>query len=31
MTEAYIEGFAKTAEEYGVDPQELMKQAQLLA
>ena len=31
MTEAYMEGFAKMAEECGVDPQELMKQAQLLA
>ena len=27
MTDAYIEGFAKTAEESGVDPQELMKYA----
>ena len=27
MTEAYMEGFAKMAEECGVDPQELMKYA----
>ena len=27
MTEAYIEGFCKTAEEYGVDPEALMKEA----
>ena len=31
MTESYMEGFSKMAEECGVDPQELMKQAQLLA
>ena len=27
MTKAYIEGFCKTAEEYGVDPEALMKEA----
>ena len=31
MTEAYMEGFAKMAEECGIDPHELMKQAQLFA